>query len=118
MIRSIALTVTVLTLALAAPAHAESPETTQDLKCLAVGFALIQSPDPAVVDAAKVATFYYLGRIDGREPALDLADRLSKPDMQLTQEDLQKAAAICGDQLGARGKQLMEASKKLEAMGR
>ena len=71
-----------------------------------------------VVDAAKIATFYYLGRVDGRDRTLDLADRFSQPDMQMSQEDLQRMAQVCGAELGARSQELMDMSKRLEAAGR
>ena len=114
----IALTAVALSLALSTTARAETPQMTQDLKCLALGFTLIQSTDPKVVEAAKVATFYYLGRVDGRDRTIDLADRFSKPDMQMSQDELQRMAQVCGGELSARSGELMDMSKRLEAAGR
>ena len=106
-----------LTLALSTTARAETPDMTHDLKCLALSFTLIQSADPKIADAGKLATFYYLGRVDGRDPTIDLADRFSKPDMQLSQEQLQSMAVDCGAELSERGTALKETSRRLEAAG-
>lgn len=112
-----AFAVVMLTLIMSTSARAETPEMTHDLKCLALSFTIIQSNDAKVADAGKIATFYYLGRIDGRDPTIDLADRFSQPDMQLSQEELQRLAMDCGKELSERGKALTETSRRLEAAG-
>jgi hypothetical protein len=112
--RIIATTVVALIGVLALPARAETPEMTQDLKCLTLSFTLLQSADSAVVEAAKVAAFYYLGRVDGRDRSLDLAERLNRPDMRMSAEALRQLAPVCGDQLSQRGRELQAVATEID----
>jgi len=117
MIQRTLLTAAALALLLAAPARAENAALTQDLKCLALSFTMLKSDDPKVADAGKTVAFYYLGRIDARDPSVDLVARFSDPAMQLSPDDMKAVATICAGQLSKRGQELNAASKELAARG-
>jgi len=55
---------------LGSPAMADP--TTDDLHCYIVSLQMITSPDPTQKIAGTMAHSYWLGRIDGRTPQLDL----------------------------------------------
>jgi len=57
---------------LIAAAPAVDPETTQDVRCLVAVISLAGSDDDNAKMAAAIGSQYFLGRIDGRSPDMDL----------------------------------------------
>ena len=104
-----------LTLALlAGPASAARPETTGDLRCIAVtAFAL--SNKSLTPQQGEVSLMYFLGRIDGREPGLDVAVNLEAVSRAITPALAQAEAKRCGGILQARGGYLQQVGAKLRA---
>jgi hypothetical protein len=118
MIRSATCAASVLALAAAAPASAEAPETTTDLKCLAFAFNMSSDADQTKAAAGTMAVLYFLGRIDGREPALNLEKRLVQPDMELKPSEMAGLGLTCGGMLKVRGAELATMSERLKAAGK
>ena len=58
----------------AAGAARAEDQTVSDLKCVVVFGAMVNNPQ--YKDAAGVGIFYFLGRAEGREPALDVKTAL------------------------------------------
>jgi hypothetical protein len=55
---------------------------------------------------------YYIGRIDGRVPQVDLEALLVKELSVMTQADLKSEAQRCGASLTARGQEITQIGKK------
>jgi hypothetical protein len=106
-----------LALTVAAPARAEAPETTTDLKCLAFAMGMSGNSDPSKAAVGTMAALYFLGRIDGREPKLDLEKRLVAPDLQIKTADFPSLGATCGGMLKTRGDDLTTIGQHLQAGG-
>lgn len=102
----------------ALPARAEAPETTTDLKCLVFAISLSANSDPAKASVGTMAALYFLGRMDGREPKLDLENRLIQPDMQLKPTDFAQLGKACGGMLQTRGSELTAIGERLQAKGK
>jgi hypothetical protein len=101
--------------ALAARADTADDPSTADLKCLIVGFTMAQSTDPTQADAGKIVSFYYLGRLDGRDPSYDLEGRLVEVSSHMTPDEIRAAATRCGAALQARGQSIQAIGERLKA---
>jgi hypothetical protein len=117
MIRSATCAALVLALTAVAPARAEAPETTTDLKCLAFAFNLSSDADQAKASVGTMAALYFLGRIDGREPGLNLEKRLVQPDLQIKPGEVAGLGVKCGGMLQARGRELTTMAERLKPAG-
>jgi hypothetical protein len=107
-----------LALMAAAPARAEAPETTTDLKCLVFSMSMGANADPSKAAIGAMAMLYFLGRLDGREPALNLETRLVQPDMQLKPADFAQLGVTCGGMLQNRGAELTAMGERIQAKGK
>jgi hypothetical protein len=116
MFRSLIVSAAVLA-AVATAARAADPAPAADVRCLAVASFLAGNADPKVQNAGVLAALYYLGKLDGREPGMDLEARLKEVAMQLSPKDIQSEAVRCGAELGARGKTMNEIGLRLQALG-
>lgn len=96
------------------PAPASAPAS--DLRCLAVASILASNSDPNLKNAGVMAALYYLGKLDGREPGLDLEARLKQEFTQLTPQEIQPEGMRCGAELAARGKAMTEIGARLQGL--
>ncbi len=78
------------------PVMAMSPTTQIDVKCFLVGTTLIQSQDIVTRNSGQSLALYYLGRLDGREPSLDLEKAVLAVADTLKPQDLASEAQRCG----------------------
>jgi hypothetical protein len=118
MMRSATCAALVLALAAAAPARAEAPETTSDLKCLVFSMGMSGNSDATKSAVGAMATLYFLGRLDGREPALNLEKRLADPDLQLKPSEAARIGMTCGGMLQTRGGELAAMGERLKVVGK
>jgi hypothetical protein len=77
--------------------------------CLVVGFAI--SSEAAKQAAGTLLSLYYIGRIFGRTPQLDLEALLVKEIRVMTQADLNSEAQRCGVSLTAKGQEITQIGK-------
>lgn len=96
-------------------AHAQTT-LDSDIKCMVVGGALNQSQDPKARTVSTLMIFYFLGRIDARDPNLDLATALKTRMQTLKPADLQVEARRCSDQMNTRSQALQAVSAKLNGV--
>ena len=116
MFRSIALSAAALAASLAATgARAADTDITSDVRCMVVAAAMAQNTDPKVQNAGVMAGLYDLGKLDGREPNLDLEARLKQELAQMKPAEMMSEAQRCGAQLTARGKTVTEIGARLQA---
>lgn len=84
---------------------AQTPDVTRmDLRCVLALSALLQNP--AYKDGAAAGLFYYVGKIDGRDPAFDLAAGLRREASYMQASDWAKEAQRCGAEVKARNEAL------------
>jgi hypothetical protein len=89
--------------------------STADVKCLVVGLAMSQSSNQGQASAAPLVSLYYLGKIDGRDPNLDLERNLGQLSRSMTQADIRSAAARCSVELEKRSESLRAIAARLQA---
>jgi len=80
---------------------------------MVVGARLSASPDPQEKVPGQMILMYYLGRIDGRTPKVDLKMLLQHETQSMKEADLKSAAARCGKEFAARGEDIVQISKSL-----
>jgi hypothetical protein len=114
MIRVLAIAAS-LSFAAVSGVRAETAETTADLRCLVVSFVGVNNPDPALAQAATMAALYYLGRIDAREPELDLEKKLENPEAVFAGRNMAEVAKACGETLSERGQELQDIGARVSA---
>lgn len=111
-----ALGITLLT-TLSTSAYAQPPsETIADIQCLVVGARLSASPGQKLV--GSMMAIYFLGRIDGRSPTVDLQALLKIEAGKLTGSEFGSAASRCGAELSARGAEINRIGRTLEQLGK
>ena len=95
----------------AQPAPLATDPLTKDLHCLAATSALAGVPeaDEGTKQGALVLATYYLGRIDGRAPNLDLGARLRQEQPKLEAMDMETLLKSCAAEAQAR----MDAVQKI-----
>jgi hypothetical protein len=93
----------------------QDAETVADLRCVAVGMHLAEAPDSHQKSTGTLLVLYYLGRLDGRAPSLDIEKLLAEQIDKMRDADYGAEAARCSQglaQKGAQIKQLGEAMQK------
>ena len=75
-----------------------------DVRCLVVGLYTASGNDADQRTAGMMMTAYYLGRLDGRMPDLDLKTRLADEVRKLTTAQLQAEGARCSADMTTRAK--------------
>jgi hypothetical protein len=103
----------------AALAQPPADAASADLHCaIALAFLSTRATDPKMQQGMVVGIGYYIGRLKGRDPNIDLASRALAEVKTLKPADLQGDAVRCGGELqalGAETKSLGEALKAFAA---
>ena len=99
-----------LSLITGGPAVAQqTPEAEADLRCFAAGLVLagVTSEDKETANAASLLAFYFLGRLEGREPGVDWITK----GIQLGNTEADTLLTVdlvrCGGELEAKGADMM-----------
>ena len=91
-------------------------ETRRDVRCFILVAQLSGSEDPALRDAGRIGSQYFLGRIDGRAPGLDLeAVMVAEADAAIA--DRKALFPYCGDLMKKRGAEVEAIGNRLAARG-
>lgn len=93
-------------LTLALPAHADERPTEADVRCLLLTLSGAASPDPNVQQGSVLGMLYYLGRINGRTPDLDLQAALAKSAKSFRAQDAERESERCSEAMLASGAEL------------
>jgi hypothetical protein len=103
-------------LALPAAARADEPkETSDDVRCLVVAFTLSQSQDTNAKQIGDAASAYYLGKLDGRTPGLDLEAELREAIPKVTSDTFMTQLQQCGAPLKTRFDEVKAIGDRLKA---
>jgi hypothetical protein len=100
---------------LAAPAWAD--DTEDDVRCVVLSLEMVTSSDDAVKNAGALVAMYYLGRLDGRTPDVNLEDKIKAEIGAMTPDVVQATAARCSMTLRARGLALTQMGKDIQQNG-
>ena len=91
---------------------------TDDLRCYIVTSQMLASENSADKLVAMMAHGYWLGRIDGRAPDLDLEERLIGELPNMTKSEFFRAEAVrCGQEMIARGKAVSAIGESMKKRG-
>jgi hypothetical protein len=107
--------IAILAAALLAPAAAQAnseDDMQADIRCVLAMYATSRNPQYA--QGAGVALLYYVGRIEGRDPTLDLAGAMKKEALRMTASDYSFNARRCGDEVKAKGEALKATGQSLQ----
>lgn len=105
-----------IALSVSLEAHADDSEITADVRCVIIGAQLASSPDAGQRSTAGLLLSYYVGRLDGRAPGLNLERLIAEELGKLTPVDLQVERRRCGDALSAKGKEIARIGDSLSRL--
>lgn len=100
---------------IAAPAMAEDASS-PDVRCLTIAALMVGNGGQAQ-QAGFVSALYYIGRLDGRSPGLDLKARILEEAQALTPDKIEAERLRCSRQLQERGAALQTVGEALKQMG-
>ena len=97
----------------AASASAQPADIGPDVRCVVAMAALAKMP--AYKDGAAAGLFYYLGRLDARDPSLDLAQAMRRE--RMAPVDITQEGRRCGAAVAERNKALQGMSANTPSRG-
>jgi hypothetical protein len=100
-----------------AQARAQGAETIADVRCVIVGIRFAGMTDAAQHSAGMVLSMYYIGRLDGRAPKLDIEELIIKEVSAMTESDYGSEAKRCGGSLTAKGQEVTRIGKDILERG-
>ncbi len=92
---------------------AQDADTVADIRCVAVGIRSAALPDSHQKSAGLLMALYFIGKLDGRDPTIDLKARLSEQLAKMTATDFTTEAARCGNTLSTKGAQITRVGQDL-----
>jgi hypothetical protein len=92
-------------------AQAADDDLQADLRCMLAMYAT--SRNPQLAQGAGVALLFYAGRIEGRDPTIDLAAAMKKEALRMSASDYSFNARRCGDEVKAKGEALKTTGQSL-----
>lgn len=98
-------------------AQGGDPAESQDVRCFVSAIAMLQTSDVAARNVALSSALYYLGRLDGRDPKLDLEKVVVEEFQRMTQSQKLSETERCGHELSSRGMMVSAIGKKLTQSG-
>ena len=90
------------------------PETTKDIRCFVAMAAAAGDDDKTANLAGMIGGQYFLGRIDGRSPDLDLESAIAIEAPSLTDADLKALFQSCGQLMQERGQAVEAIGERME----
>jgi hypothetical protein len=90
----------------AVPAQAQDADNIADIRCVAVGIRFAELPDSHQKSTGTLLVLYYIGRLDGRAPSLDIETLLAQQIAKMSDADYGVEATRCGKWLAVKGEQI------------
>jgi hypothetical protein len=94
-------------------AMAQDADTVADVRCVAVGIRYAELPDSREKSTGLLMALYFIGRLDGRDPKLDLQALLAQQLSKMTAADFAAEATRCGNSLTTKGAQITRLGQDL-----
>jgi hypothetical protein len=91
--------------------------TESDLRCAIVFMEMSSSQDVKMNTAGIIGAMYWVGRLDGRAPNLDLESRIKSEIPNMNPDVMQAERQRCGAEMQVRGKVLTEVGRDLVQQG-
>lgn len=108
----------VLAAAVPLPAAAAPSEADRsDVRCLVVSYHLAGNADKEVSNAGILVSQYYLGRLDGRSPGIDLEAAIEAESKGMDEARMKALLQSCGAAVEKRGKDIEAIGARLEKKG-
>jgi hypothetical protein len=85
-----------------------------DARCILVSGQMADSDDKEQQTAASIMLFYYLGRLEGRNPSADLVKLLEGEADQVTEERQNEILRACSARLDKASKALSSVAEKVD----
>src|ERR1043166_3123749 len=114
---SLALSACLSTLILCSAA-AKADEMTDNVRCFIVFSNMASGTDPGVKTAGTIGSMYWVGRIDGKDPTIDLQSLILAEMQKMTGVVLHTEAKRCGEILVVRGKALTAIGQNISEVER
>jgi hypothetical protein len=102
---------------LSTQAPAEDAETISDVRCVIVGMKFAGMSDPTQQSAGLMLSLYYVGRLDGRVPKLNIEELMIKEISTMTTSDYGSEAKRCGASLTEKGQEISRIGKDMVERG-
>jgi hypothetical protein len=97
-----------LTSAAAQDQKPHDQKTMEDLRCIAAISDSAEIVEKASPGSTVIALMYYFGRLDGRDPGLDIENALVALSSTMTAKDVSEEDIRCGAELSKRGKEMKD----------
>lgn len=98
----------------AGAARAEDSQTTRDLRCTMIAFYMVSQAKADAQGSLSGVALYYLGRLDGRTPGLDIEKRIRQEAATLTEAQFAAEAKRCGEEMKVRGQEIQVLGANLQ----
>ncbi len=93
---------------------AQDADTIADVRCVAVGVRSAEKPDSHLKSTGTLLVLYYIGRLDGRNPTLDIEKLLTEQVAKMTDADYATEAARCSKDLTQKGAQITRLGEDMQ----
>jgi hypothetical protein len=111
--RSILLLLLVLAVFFAPPRSvAADTNTVADIQCVVIGIRLSASSVEMQRRSGEMLLLYFLGRVQGRSPTIDLQGLMRNEANKMTSSQIDHATRRCGEELSTLGKQISEIGRR------
>jgi hypothetical protein len=94
---------------------AQDSDTVADVRCVAVGIRDAELPNSTQKATGTLLVLYFLGRLDGRNPTLDLEKLLAEQIAKMTEADYATESRRCGQILATKGAQITHLGEDLRS---
>ncbi len=96
-------------------AHADDGPTVRDVRCLVLGMSILKFGDAQHRPIGTMLMTYYVGKITGRTPDLDLESAINRQLRRMKPADYEAEARRCGAEVTAKGRQLARIGRDMAA---
>jgi hypothetical protein len=104
-------------LTIGSSARAADAQTVADAQCVVIGARLYASSDQRQRASGQILLVYFLGRIQGRSPNVDLEVLIDHEAKAMAASDLEEAMRRCGTELSTQGAEISKIGKHLSQLG-
>lgn len=88
-----------------------------DVRCVVVGMKMAELADAKAKSSGTLLALYYIGRLDGRAPGLDLEAQILSQMKSLSPAEYKSEAQRCGAELQAEGQKITAIGEDLNKRG-
>ncbi len=98
-----------------AGAAPSSDPTVNDMRCIVVAGALLQSDDEQMKSVGRASLFYYLGRLQGRGDTANMNARIVDEAVKMTEDNIKEQSKTCGALFTSAAQALQDLSNAFQA---